>query len=109
MTHPKIKSKHQCPPAPISLSPTAQLHVGHHPSLCFETRRGSRTRLVCPALRGAAPGAVPGRVERGDADHVPRVAGQVFEPDCCLWEEKDLHLLRVILGVALPVINLLRQ
>lgn len=79
------------------------------PSLCFETRRGSRTRLVCPALRGAAPGAVPGRVECGDADHVPRVAGQVFESDCCLREEKDLHLLRVILGVALPVINLLRQ
>lgn len=62
-----------------------------------------------PALRGAAPGAVPGCVESGDADHVLRVAGQVFEPDGRLWEEKDLHFLRVILDVALPVINLSGQ
>lgn len=62
-----------------------------------------------PALGGAAPGAVPGRVEGGDADQVPRVARQVLEPHRCLWEEKDLHLLRVVQGVALPVINLLGQ
>lgn len=37
------------------------------------------------------------------------MAGQVLEPDSCLWEEKDLHFLCVILGVALPVINLLEQ
>lgn len=37
------------------------------------------------------------------------MAGQVLEPDSCLWEEKDLHFLCVILGVTLPVINLLEQ
>jgi len=93
---------------PISLS-CCPVTCWSSPSLYFETSRWPRTRLVRPALRGAAPGAVPGCIESGDADHVPRVAGQVFEPDGCLREEKDLHFLRVILDVALPVINLLGQ
>lgn len=73
------------------------------------SRAGSRTRLERPALRGAAAGAVPGRVEGGDADQVPRVARQVLEPHARLREEKDLHLLRVVQRVALPVIDLSGQ
>lgn len=64
---------------------------------------------MCPALRGAAPRAIPSCIEGRNADHVPRVAGQVFEPDSRLRKEKDLHFLRVILDVTFPVINLLEQ
>lgn len=64
------------------------------------------TCLVGPAWGRAAAGAVPGGVEGGDAHQIPRVARQVLEPHARLRQEKNLHLLRVVQGVALPVIDL---
>lgn len=85
------------------------LHARISPGRAQVSRTRSRTCLVCPALGGAAAGAVPGGVEGRDAHQVPRVARQVLEPHAGLGQEQHLHLLRVVQSVALPVINLSGQ
>lgn len=71
-----------------------------------EGTRRPPTGLVGAALPGAAPGPVSSRIEGRDADQVAGVAAEVLELHHGLRQEKHLHLLRLVLAVGLPVVDL---
>lgn len=77
-----------------------------HPRGAAEGTRCPPTGLVGAALPGAAPGPVSSRVEGRDADQVAGVAAEVLELHRGLRQEKHLHLLRLVLAVGLPVVDL---
>lgn len=64
--------------------------------------------------KGAGPAGVAGRavsscVEGRQGDQVGRVAGQVGENHTCVRDENHLDLLRLVLLVPLPVVDLWSQ
>ena len=64
------------------------------------------TCLVGAARLGLAPGPVARGVEGRDADQVLGMAGEVLQFGRGLGQEQHPHLLRVVLAVCLPVVDL---
>lgn len=64
------------------------------------------TGLVGAACLGLAPGPVARSVKGRDAQQVLGVAAQVLELHGGLGQEEDFHLLRLVLAVGLPVVDL---
>lgn len=64
------------------------------------------TCLVCAPLARVTLGPVSRSVEGRDANQVLCVAGEVLDLHHRLGEEEDLHFLRLVAAVCLPVVNL---
>lgn len=73
----------------------------------MEETRCCPTCLVGACWLGAALGTVTSSIECRDADQVLGVAGQVLQLHYRLGQEQDLHFLRFVLAICLPVVNLL--
>lgn len=64
------------------------------------------TRLKGPGSTRFTLGSVSGRVEGGQCDEVGCVTGQVGEGDPGVGDKDHRDLLRLVLPVSLPVVNL---
>lgn len=77
-----------------------------------QKKRGSAAGLT--SLQGSGPSgvawrAVPSRVEGRQSDQVRGVRGQVGQEHTRVWDEDHLDLLRLVLPVPLPVVDLQRR
>ena len=64
------------------------------------------TCLLSASPGRRAAGSVPGRVERGHADHIGGVTGQVLQLHASLGHEQRPQPLRLVLTLELPEVNL---
>lgn len=71
-----------------------------------ERPRALLTGRECAGPPGVAGRAVPSCVEGRQGDQVRRVAGQVGEVDARVRDKDHLDLLRLVLLVPLPVVDL---
>lgn len=64
------------------------------------------TRLQCPSPTGVTGGSIASGVEGSQCDQIRWVTAQVCEVHTGVWNKNHLHLLRLVLLVFFPVVDL---